>query len=288
VSKDGHKPAITAWQPFSFGGVAAFAGTGWIRLFAVQILASALVSITVVWFLWRNYSPVITEAVAKMPQRAMVSQGRLQGVSILEISENRFLAIAIAPQGTVDFGQSADIQVELRDSDVRVSSIFRSLLGSIQVAYLPNKMIDLSRANLEPWWGAWRPILLGASGIALMLILPVLWAVLAVVYAPPAKFVAWLTDRRLSWGGAWRLGSAALLPGALVMTLGVVLYGWRVLDLIGFGSVVLAHLLIGWVYLAISPGFAPRLFPSKKQNPFASPSQPPTPPSPTDSTDSTG
>jgi hypothetical protein len=284
MSKDGEELGATAWQPFSFGGVAAFARSGWRRLFATQVLAAAMVSASVVWFLWRNYSPVITEAVGKMPQGAMVSGGRLEGVSGPRISENRFLAIAVAPRPTVDFGQSADIQIELRRSTLRVSSIFRSLWGSIEVAYGPAERIDLSQANLEPWWGAWRPILLGAAGVGIVLILLVLWAGLAAVYAGPAKFIAWLTDRDLSWGGAWRLSSAALMPGVLVLTMGVVLYGWRVLDLIGLGAIVAAYWLIGWVYLAISPGFAPRLFAAPNQNPFASPPQPPRASLPEDST----
>ncbi len=271
VSKYGDKPAVVAWQPFTFGGVAAFARSGWLRLFGAQIIVAAIVSGSVVWFLWRNYSPIITQGLEKMPPRAMVSGGRLQGISNAQISENRFLAIAVAPGPAVDFGQSADLQIELRKSNLRLSSIFRSLLGSFEFAYGPDEKLDLGPENLAPWWGAWRPVFLAGAGVGTGLLLLALWAGLASLYAAPAKFIAWLMDRKLSWGDAWRLGSAALMPGALLLSVSVVLYGWRVLDLVGFVSLVCAHFLTGWMYVAFSPGFAPRLFPAATQNPFTLP-----------------
>ena len=272
MSKDGQKTEVTAWQPFTFRGTAAFAKAGWPRLLLAQALAAAIVSTSCVWFLWRNYAPVITEAVQKMPPGAVLEDGRLQGIPDPQIAENRFLALAVTSEKTVDFGQSADVQAEFRANGVRLSSILRSFWGSMELGYGPGWHLDLGPATIQPWWGAWRPILLGCAGVAIVILLLCLWALLAALYTAPAKLVAWLADRELSWGGAWRLSGAALIPGAAVLALDVLLYGCRVVDIIGFGVIVAAHFAIGWIYSIISPGFAPRLFPSIKQNPFSAPS----------------
>jgi hypothetical protein len=98
-----------------------------------------------------------------------------------------------------------------------------------------------------------------------------LWAVLAWVYAPAAKLIAWFCDRRLTWTGAWRLACAALLPGAVLLALGLVLYGLQMADVFGLGYFGTVHFLVGWVYLLAGPVFAPRLSSiSSSRNPFQS------------------
>ena len=110
-----------------------------------------------------------------------------------------------------------------------------------------------------------------AAGLAVAVGLILLWAVLAWVYAPAAKLAAWFFDRRLSWPGAWRLACAALLPGAVLLAPGLVLYGWQVVDVFGLGYFGTVHLLVGWVYLLASPAFAPRISAGgTRRNPFQS------------------
>ena len=72
---------------------------------------------------------------------------------------------------------------------------------------------------------------------------------LALIYTVPAKFIAWFADRELSWGGAWRMSSAALLPGAIAHGCGHFLYGWQAVDLIGL-AFFSWRTCSGWVYLA--------------------------------------
>jgi len=89
------------------------------------------------------------------------------------------------------------------------------------------------------------------------------------IYMAPAKFIAWFTDRFLSWGGAWRLASAALLPGAVMLAGAILLYGWSVMELVGLSFSIAVHLVIGWVYLVGGSCKVRRLFPEKsKRNPF--------------------
>ena len=110
---------------------------------------------------------------------------------------------------------------------------------------------------------------MAGAGIGVVIVLPLIWAALAVIYAPAAKFLAWFGTARLSWPGAWRMACAAQMPGAMLLTLGVVLYSLQTVDLIGLGYFETVHFLVGWTYLLVAPIFAPRLSPCHPdRNPF--------------------
>jgi hypothetical protein len=133
----------------------------------------------------------------------------------------------------------------------------------------------VNRPELEPWWGAWQTTLLGLSAAAVMVVLLLSWFVLATLYFPISRLVAYYTDRELTWAGSWRLAAAALMPGALLLTLALVLYGGAALDLVRLGLFGAMHLVVGWIYVAFSPLTLPRL-PSETptpRNPFTEPSQ---------------
>jgi hypothetical protein len=257
-----------AWQPLTFGGVAAFAGARTGRLLAAELAAAIMVAACAVWFLHRAYCPVILQAIQKMPDTARVAEGALQGVPDTLIAESKFLAIAAAPQSGGAIGQEADLQIELRQNDFCAGSIFWPDWG-LDFRYKRGMVINLARSNLEPWWSAWQPVLLAAAGAAAVLFLLLAWAVLASIYMAPAKFIAWFADRHLPWGGAWRLASAALLPGAMVLTGATILYGWSVIDLVGLSFFVAFHVILGWIYLVGGSCKVTRLFPvDSKRNPF--------------------
>ena len=265
---DGATPSRAAWQPFTFGGIAAFAQARLGRLLLVELLAAVLVSGSAVRFLHRAYSPVMLETIQKMPETAKIADGHLAGFDATLIAKTKFLAIAVTPEASGQIGQSADIQIQFRPTDFRVGSVFRPDLGW-KFDYGPGATLNLSRSNLEPWWGAWHPILLATAGLAILALLFGIGAAVALIYTVPAKFIAWFGDRQLSWGGAWRLGSAALLPGALLMGAATLLYGWQAVDLIGLAFFFVAHTLMGWVYVAGGAWACPRLYPNAlKQNPF--------------------
>jgi hypothetical protein len=259
-----------AWQPLTFGGVAAFAGARLGRLLAAELVTAMMVAACIVWFLHRTYCPVILRAIQQMPETARVANGTLQGVPDTVIAESKFLAIAATPQPAREIGQDADLQIQLRQNDLCTGSIFWPDWG-LDFSYGRGTTINLARSNLEPWWGAWQPVLLIASGAAMVLCLFLLWAALAAIYMAPAKFVAWFGDRYLSWGGAWKLASASLLPGALVATGAVILYAWSVIDLVGLSFFGAVHVIMGWVYFVGGSCKVTRLFPDdSKRNPFTS------------------
>jgi len=281
VSAEAQKPAIpaakplaprplrVAWQPLTFRGVAAFAQAPWRRLLLAQALTALLCAASAVWFLAHCYAPVLTQEIQKMPEGASLTGGQLAGLPGTQITETKFLSIAATADEDADLDQSADVQIALRRDHLEISSILSSALGSLEFDYNTQSALDLSRSHLEPWWGAWRPVVLVGAGFAVAVGLLLVWSVLAWIYAPAAKLVAWFCDRRLSWAGAWRLAGAALLPGAVLMALGLVFYGWQLVDVFGLGYFATVHLLAGWVYALAAPVFAPPLVSADKIcNPF--------------------
>jgi hypothetical protein len=257
------------WQPFTFSGVASFTGATLSRLFLVELIIALIVGASVVWFADRNYSPVIAQAITQLPDETTVRKGQLEGISSQLLADRKFLSIAIDLEQNGDIGQSGDLQVEFYKSGFRVCSMFRSVAGVLAFDYPKKSELSLGRSTLEPWWGAWHPVIyVGILGIVVSFLF-VIWAVLATIYVGPAKLVAYYADRDLTAGQCWLLASAALMPGALVMVLGIVLYGCQVLDLISLGVFVAAHLLVGWIYLLASPCRVRRNIP-EKVNPFNS------------------
>jgi ABC-type Fe3+ transport system permease subunit len=62
-----------------------------------------------------------------------------------------------------------------------------------------------------------------------------------------------------------------LMPGALFLTFGIYAYGLNLVDLPHLGMLAALHMMIGWVYLVVSPWFLPRSGEAVKTkgNPFA-------------------
>jgi hypothetical protein len=84
------------------------------------------------------------------------------------------------------------------------------------------------------------------------------WAMLSWLYCWPAWLIGFFADRDLPVRASWRLAGATFLPGSLFMTIAIVLYGLGVLDLVRLGFAEAIHMVIGWVYLFISPFKVPR------------------------------
>jgi hypothetical protein len=267
---EGATASPPACQPFTFGGQATFAQGRPGRLMLAELIVAILVAVCVVAFLQHAYAPVILQTIGEMPETAKIADGRLIGIDTAIIAETKLLAIAVTPAPSDTIGQSSDVQVQFRPSNVRIGSVYRPDWGW-EFDYGPGPVVDLSRSSLDPWWGAWRPVLLAAAGVLVLMALFFVWAALALVYTLPAKLLAWFGDRDLTWDAAWRLGSAAMLPGALLVGLAVLLYGWQEIDLVGLAFFYVAHLISGWVYLIGGTLACPRLHEvAPKQNPFVS------------------
>jgi hypothetical protein len=272
-SANGPAPAPrTAWQPMTFGGVAAFAHARLSRLLVVWLVAALCVAASVIWFLNLAWLPVLETSFANLPNRSEIRGGKLdwRGPARARLGEGPFLCVLVDAEGSAAFGQIADVQLELRNDGLKVSS----LLGYQTISFPRDRSVALNRLDAGAWWNAWKPVLLSGAGAAVVVGLFLSWALLATLYAGPVKFLAFFLDRDANWMASWRLSGAALMPGALVVCGAIFLYGLRQLNLAGLLVVFPLHLIVGWIYVACAPARLPRLrgVLSGAANPFGAPS----------------
>ena len=163
----------------------------------------------------------------------------------------------------------ADVSVEFHQANFQICA----LLGCLVFNYPKNWQIEFNRPELEPRWGAWEPNILWLAALAVIVLLLVSWALLATLYFGCARVVAFYANRALTTGAGWRLAGAALMPGALMLALGIVGYGLGVVDLLRLGVLFALHFIVGWIYLIVSPLFLPRLsvVVPLSVNPFSAP-----------------
>jgi hypothetical protein len=257
-----------AWEPLTPRGVAAFAHARLSRLLLVQIVIAVLAALSVDWFLDNGCFPTIGAAIEQLPEQGEISHGRLdwRGDSPRLLAEGQFLAFNVDLNHAGQIHSPAQIQIEFGRDTVRVFS----LLGYTEFAYRPGWAVAFNRTDLEPLWGAWKPHILVIAAAAVVVGLTLWWAALATLYFLPVRLVCFFADRDLDLRQSWRLAAAALMPGELLLTVAVVFYTFGVLDLIQIGFAFGAHLVLGWIYLFVSPWFLPRVSPAGKRNPFAS------------------
>lgn len=260
----------TAWQPFTPRGVAAFAHAPLRRLLLVQLIVALLVAVAVAWFLYDGYFPSLNKAIGQLPATGEVRGGVLdwRGDSLVLLAENRFLALSVDLTQSAKIRSVAHVQIELG----RTNIFGHSLFGYVAAPYPRGWIIAANREELQPLWGAWRPAVLAAAMILVVLGLFATWFLLATLFAGPVWLLGFFLNRDLNLRGSWRLGGAALLPGALLMVVAISFYDLGVMDLVQLAFVFVVHLVLGWVYLVVSPFLVPRLAVVGRtpKNPFAS------------------
>jgi hypothetical protein len=270
-------PASTsrsAWLPITPRGVAAFAGASLGRLLLVQLFFALIAATAFGWFLRTAWVPSIREAISQSPSGAQIQGGVLEwpGDSPAILAEGHFLAFSVDLEHSGERISTSHLQVEFGKRDWQVSS----LLGVLDVPALVNtsypatNVIALDRAELEPWWGAREPFFVFLAAAGLVIYLMISWALLATIYSLPAWLVGFFANRAVDWRGSWRLAGAALMPGALMASVVIVLYGLRAFDLVKFGFAFGLHVVVGWIYIFVSPLFLPRNpeVPVAEKNPF--------------------
>ena len=256
------------WQPITFGGVASFARASFGRLFIVQFIVALVVAGSVSCFLAAAWFPVTQKAIARLPEKGTIRRGQLDwtGPSPCSLAEATFLSIVVDVANSQPPGQSADVQLELHRGGLRI----RSLFGHLAIPYPKDWTIALNRAEVESRWGAWQPFLLAGIGAGVVIGVMAIWLVLATLYSLPLRLLTFYSDRDVSWLGCWRMAGAAQLPGALLMSGGILLYGFNRLNLIGLLFAWLLHVVIAWLYIGIAPARLSRLAGSvhRRDNPF--------------------
>jgi len=259
-----------AWQPLTPRGVALFARAKVRRLFLVQFLAALCSAAATVWALNVCWFPTIVSAIDQLPSQGSIQSGRLTwfGQSPQILAESRFLAFAVDLAHTGQARSPAHLQIEFGQTNLLACSV----LGCRQIPYPPSYTIGFNLQELKPWWGAWAPIILALVGMAVVLGLMLCWCILATLYCLPAWLLALYSDRELSLSGSWRLAGASVVPGALMMTVALCLYGLAQIDPLRFMAAFALHFLIGCVYLVLGTLASPKLGSSlnRSTNPFRS------------------
>jgi hypothetical protein len=257
-----------AWEPLTPRGVAAFARDRLSRLLLAQFVVAALAAAAVALFLADSVFPTIRAAIRNLPDTGAIRSGRLNwsGDSPQVLAEDRFLAFVVDPGHSGQIRSPADVQIEYGRDTVRVYS----LLGYMEWRYPADGIMAFNRIDLEPLWGAWEPAVLAIGLLAAVAGLMLSWALLATVYFLPARLMGCLANRELDLRGSWKLAGAALLPGALLLTVAIVLFDFGGLDLIQFCFLFAAHVVAAWIYLLVGPLFLPRRRPGPAgDNPFS-------------------
>ncbi|MFM2294030.1 MAG: hypothetical protein RLZZ350_443 [Verrucomicrobiota bacterium] len=259
----------SAWEPFTPRGVVAFARARRWRLFIAQCLVAGFAAASVVWFLQTAWFPVVRAALHELPSEGEIKRGQLQwrGDSPAPLAAGHFLSFAVDLWHEGKLGNEAHFAVEFARSDVRV----RTLAGYANYTYPSDWAFEFNQPKLEPWWGAWRAWLLAGAAGGTFVGVWASWILLATLYTPGLWLVGFFTNRALGWRDSWRLAAAALLPGAMFLTLNIFAYGLSTIDLIGLAWGLAFHFLIGWIYALSSLFLLPRHAEAAVQakNPFA-------------------
>jgi hypothetical protein len=261
------KPTF-AWEPLTPRGVAAFARATLSRLLLVQFIVALLAAASVACFIDDGCFPTISEAIQKLPADGEIRSGKLdwRGDSPQLLAEGKFLAFDVDLNHSSQIHSTADVQIEFGRDSIRIFSL---LPGYSEIFYVPNRVAPFNRTELEPLWGAWAAEILFIAGAAVTAGLLLSWWLLATIYFLPVWILGYFANRDLNFRASWKLSAAALLPGALLMAAGVLLYNAGLLDLVSLGFVFAGHFALGWIYLFLSQLFLPRISETKaKGNPF--------------------
>lgn len=269
-----------AWQPLTPRGVAFFARAGMGRLLAVQGIFALFAALSASWFLFTAWFPLVGKAIAQLPPEGKIQAGVLdwRGPPAQVLAENRFLGIAVDLDREGALRPWADVRLEMGRRTLRATSI----AGQIEWPYPRRWMLRFNRAELEPLWGAWSPWIQLLTAAALMLGLPLSWAVASLFYTLPALAFKASLRRRAGVLGVFKLAGAAQMPGSLLLTLSVAGYRAGAIGLATLAAAFGMHLALSWIYLALSVAWLPKRSASAAaKNPFKK-SVPETPALPTD------
>jgi len=242
-------------EPFTPRGVAAFARSSFSWLFFTQLVIASVAAASIVWFFYDGCFPTVEAAIENLPAEGKIHSGQLDWTGAPQtLAEGHFFAFDVDLDHSGQFHSITDFQIEFGAKSVRVLSLF----GFTDISYPTNKTIPFNQPELDPVWKAWRAIILFLIAIASIAMLLGTWYVLATIYFLPVWFFGYFTNRDLSLRASWKLSAAALLPGALLMTIGILLYDFGLLSLVSLLFVFGAHFVLQWLYLFFGLFFLPR------------------------------
>jgi hypothetical protein len=243
-------------EPFTPRGVAVFARVPFNRLLLAQLIFALVAGIVVAWVFYNSYFPVVQNAIENLPADGEIRAGHLNwtGDSPQKLAENNFLSLDVDLDHSGQLGSTADLQIEFGRKSIRIFSLF----GYTDLFYPRNQTMLFNRPELDPLWKAWRAIILFFIVATTLIALVLTWWLLATIYFLPVWLLGFFTNRELDLRASWKLSGAALLPGALLMTAGILLYGLGFIGLVPLGFIFGAHFVLQWLYLFFGSMFLSR------------------------------
>jgi hypothetical protein len=259
-------PAFSAWQPLTFAGVAGLAMAPQWRFRLIRFVMAVFSTVCVTWFASVVFLQVMRHAIDRFPGSGSLRDGHLEwtGAQAIVLSQGTVLTVVMDPELTGEAGQVTDWQIAFGKNTIRFSSIF----GYTSTPYPPTWSFTLSRDALEPWWGAWEPIIMAAIAGCSMLFFLIVWGAIGAVYGLFLRLYSYFLDRQIDFGACWRAGQTSLFSAALLLDAALLLYGHGRLDFLGLAFAFGLHFVIPWFYLLGAPLRFPPLY-SKGRNPFA-------------------
>jgi len=180
------------------------------------------------------------------------------------LAEGNVLAFMVDLEHGGSIRSPADFQFEFGRDSLRVLTLF----GEAEFNYPINWVFAANKHEARPAWGAWSPEILGLAALGTFFGLMLMWALLATIYFLPVWLICFFANRDLNFRQSWKLAAAALMPGALLVSLAIVLYEIAAFDLVQLCFAFGMHVIIGWIYLFVSPMFLNRAVPTEPENPF--------------------
>lgn len=227
------------------GGVATFANAPLSQLIATQGTFAFLLFLTLIYYLSQSWVPAINDTIEALPSGSRVADGKLRipVTNPIYFTQNRLVGIMWASNDAP--GQGSDIQVRLMPDEIQISALF----GILSLPYPSPIDQALDRDTLSPPWGAWRPVIIATVAGLLTGGVWLSWAVLAAIYAWPIRVAVYFRDKQTSHHGCWKLCSAALLPGGLLLTASILFYTLGKIPVAGLAIAFGIHFVMGWSYV---------------------------------------
>lgn len=264
-----HSPTAALPVPLTFPGVVAFSRRqaswfllGWITL-------AGLAAGTTIWFFHYHWIPVVEESIETFPANLKIQDGRLNHLPPDSVTrhQNNFLSLVVSSIASPTGNMTSDFQIILTPEEIRL----KSLLGYLALPYPRQQSLNLSADHVIPWWNARKGLFTIATFFLITGGLLIMWTGLATCYYVPLSVASFFADRRTEFWPTWRLAGSILVPGVIIMTISILLYGLHLLSLLGLLLSACLHLIIGWVYLAGAIRHIPRVPESAmiSKNPFS-------------------
>lgn len=261
--------------PLSGRSIGQLAADGFGVLWRTQWLIAVLSAVCLGLLAWTAWVPVIERAARALPDEVALNGGQLKWPTAESrvLSESPFLGFAVELNPEATTSRIADIQLVLGAQSFTVQGLF----GAASFPYPPTVQIETGRVAATAWWGAWNWVVVLGFALSVVFTLMGIWWVLATFYWPVSCLLQGLLRQRFALGMAWKLAAAALLLGALVISLGTVMYTFMAIRVPGLLAFFALHLLAGWLGLAWGVLYMPRVDTAKgatASNPFGAPPKP--------------